>query len=195
MVLALLLWCWFINTSPPGRDWPIAYLPLLNPIDVASGFALLAVLIWRRACAALLDGWPGPEFRSAAVTILGATAFLWANSVIFRTIHFWADIPYRSHSLWNADITQSSLAVFWSVSGVAGMWIGARRGLRTLWFCAAALMGAVVLKLFFVDLANTDTLERVISFLSVGLLMVVVGYFAPAPPRAISAPDHIEAKP
>ena len=66
---------------------------------------------------------------------------------------------------------------------------GARKYLRTVWFVAAALMGIVVLKLFFVDLANTDTLERVISFVSVGLLMVLVGYFAPVPPRVESEPD------
>jgi uncharacterized membrane protein len=44
-------------------------------------------------------------------------------------------------------------------------------------------MTVVVVKLFFVDLGNTDTLARVVSFLGVGLLLLVVGYFAPVPPR------------
>jgi uncharacterized membrane protein len=44
-------------------------------------------------------------------------------------------------------------------------------------------MGVVVVKLFLVDLGNTDTLARVVSFLGVGLLLLVVGYFAPVPPR------------
>ena len=45
-------------------------------------------------------------------------------------------------------------------------------------------MAVVVGKLFLVDLGNTDTLARVVSFLGVGLLFLVVGYFAPVPPRA-----------
>ena len=45
-------------------------------------------------------------------------------------------------------------------------------------------MVIVVAKLFLVDLGNTGTLARVVSFLGVGLLLLVVGYFAPVPPRA-----------
>ena len=49
-------------------------------------------------------------------------------------------------------------------------------------------MTIVVAKLFLVDLGNTDTLARVVSFLGVGLLLLVVGYFAPVPPRAAPKP-------
>ena len=53
-----------------------------------------------------------------------------------------------------------------------------------MWLAGAALMTVVVAKLFLVDLGNTATLARVVSFLGVGLLLLVVGYFAPVPPRA-----------
>jgi uncharacterized membrane protein len=46
------------------------------------------------------------------------------------------------------------------------------------------LLGVVVVKLFLVDLSSTGTVERVISFISVGVLVIVVGYFAPVPPRS-----------
>src|SRR5688500_19099230 len=42
----------------------------------------------------------------------------------------------------------------------------------------------ILAKLFLVDLGNTATIARVVSFLGVGLLLLVVGYFAPVPPRA-----------
>ena len=32
------------------------------------------------------------------------------------------------------------------------------------------------------DLANTGSLERIISFLGVGGVLVVIGYFSPLPP-------------
>jgi uncharacterized membrane protein len=44
-------------------------------------------------------------------------------------------------------------------------------------------MGLVVLKLLLVDLGNSDTIERIVSFVGVGVLLLVVGYFAPAPPK------------
>jgi uncharacterized membrane protein len=40
-----------------------------------------------------------------------------------------------------------------------------------------------VAKLFFVELSNRGGLERIISFIGVGVLLLVVGYFAPLPPR------------
>jgi uncharacterized membrane protein len=45
-------------------------------------------------------------------------------------------------------------------------------------------MALVVVKLFVVDLGNTGTIARIISFIAIGGLLLVVGYFAPAPPKA-----------
>jgi uncharacterized membrane protein len=40
----------------------------------------------------------------------------------------------------------------------------------------------VVLKLFFVELADTGGVYRIVSFMVVGFLLLLVGYFAPVPP-------------
>jgi uncharacterized membrane protein len=45
------------------------------------------------------------------------------------------------------------------------------------------LLGAVLLKLFFNDLGNTGTVARIISFIGVGILLMVIGYVAPVPPK------------
>jgi uncharacterized membrane protein len=55
---------------------------------------------------------------------------------------------------------------------------------RVVWVTGAALLGVVVLKLFFVELANQGGLFRIVSFIAVGALLLLVGYFAPVPPRA-----------
>jgi uncharacterized membrane protein len=52
------------------------------------------------------------------------------------------------------------------------------------WLAGAVLLGVVVLKLFVLDLANTGTLARIVSFLGVGVLLLAIGYFAPVPPGA-----------
>jgi len=48
----------------------------------------------------------------------------------------------------------------------------------------AALLGAVVVKLFLVDLAGSGTVARIVSFVGVGALLLVIGYVAPVPPGA-----------
>lgn len=47
----------------------------------------------------------------------------------------------------------------------------------------AGLLAVVILKLFFVDIGNLELLGRMVTFISVGVLMLVIGYFAPLPPR------------
>ena len=63
------------------------------------------------------------------------------------------------------------------------MTLATKRGLRTVWIIGAVILGAVVLKLFVVDLAGKGTVERIISFVGVGVLMLVIGWFSPVPPR------------
>ena len=50
-------------------------------------------------------------------------------------------------------------------------------------------MGLVVLKLLLVDLSNVGGVERIVVFIAVGVLMLVVGYVAPLPPKPIPEPE------
>jgi uncharacterized membrane protein len=58
-----------------------------------------------------------------------------------------------------------------------------RRGIRPLWISGAAVMGVVVLKLFTVDLSGVGTVSRIVSFVAVGVLLLIIGYFTPLPPK------------
>jgi uncharacterized membrane protein len=76
-----------------------------------------------------------------------------------------------------------ALSIFWTVLALVAMITATRRGLRVLWSCGAALMGVVVIKLFLMDLAKVGGVERIVLFIAVGVLMLVIGYFSPLPPR------------
>jgi uncharacterized membrane protein len=41
-----------------------------------------------------------------------------------------------------------------------------------------------VVKLLLIDLSNAGGAERIIAFIAVGVLMLMVGYFAPLPPKS-----------
>ena len=66
-------------------------------------------------------------------------------------------------------------------------WGGREANPAAVWMAGAALMGLVVVKLFLVELGNTGTVARIVSFIAIGALLLVLGYVAPAPPRPTSA--------
>jgi uncharacterized membrane protein len=82
---------------------------------------------------------------------------------------------------------QAALSVFWSVLALGLMVFATRKASRTVWMVGAALMGVVVAKLVFVDLSHLAGIERIVSFIGVGVLMLVIGYFSPVPPRKAEA--------
>ncbi len=80
-------------------------------------------------------------------------------------------------------LVQAAFSLLWSLLALAIMVFATRTALRELWIVGAALMGVVVVKLFLVDLSNVGTVERIVSFIGVGVLMLVIGYLSPVPPR------------
>ena len=72
------------------------------------------------------------------------------------------------------------------------MLVGGRSARRIVWVGGASLMGVVVVTLFLFDLSNTGTVARVVSFRGVGLLLLIVGYFAPVPPAATTEAEEVK---
>jgi uncharacterized membrane protein len=69
------------------------------------------------------------------------------------------------------------------------MVVAHRMATRTGWIAGATLLAVVVVKLFAVDLSRVGGIERIVSFIGVGLLLLLIGYLAPVPPhRKESAP-------
>jgi uncharacterized membrane protein len=117
------------------------------------------------------------------VWLVAALAFLWLNGILLRSIHHWADVPYRFEPMMASVLVQAALSIFWTVLALALMVTATRLARRGVWMLGATLMGVVVVKLFVVDLSHVGGIERIVSFIGVGVLMLVVGWFAPVPPR------------
>ncbi|EKU83626.1 DUF2339 domain-containing protein [Massilia timonae] len=81
----------------------------------------------------------------------------------------------------------------WSASALVLMRFSARMTMRRAWWGGALALGIVVAKLFLVDLANGGSIARVVSFVGVGLLLLLVGYLAPYPKTAQAAPSAVSA--
>jgi uncharacterized membrane protein len=186
VVLASFLWLWMLhgNFDSRGDAAPLPYLPLFNPLDLVQGAALLALFAWLRRMRRV-PTLPRPFLTAElAYVALGSSGFFWLNGVLLRTLHHWGGVPFHVDSLMRSMLVQSSLSIFWSVLALCAMVIATRIQLRPLWLTGAGLMAVVVVKLFFVDLSNVGGVERIVSFIGVGLLMLVVGYFSPVPPAS-----------
>ena len=81
-------------------------------------------------------------------------------------------------------LVQAGLSIFWSILALSAMVVATRMRARPLWIAGASLMGVVVVKLFLLDLSSISGIERIVSFIGVGVLMLVIGYLSPVPPRA-----------
>jgi uncharacterized membrane protein len=179
----LLGWSVYANFGNDGNPEPLPYVPLLNPLDIAQLLAFACLATWWRGLPGYGIGNADKIPASWPRAVLGGAVFIFLNGVLLRTLHHWAGIPYQLEAMLRSDLAQASLSIFWTVLALVAMLWAHRRGLRVLWFSGAGLMAAVVVKLFVVDLAKVGGIERIVSFIAVGVLMLVIGYFAPLPPR------------
>ena len=122
-------------------------------------------------------------------TVLAATALVLSTISVVRIVHHTTGVPWDGSALFGSDGVQSSLSIYWAILGLTGMVLGTKRANREVWLAGAGLMVLVVLKLFVIDLGNTGTVERIVSFLGVGVTLLVVGYFSPVPPKQRIAAD------
>ncbi|MBL8342242.1 MAG: DUF2339 domain-containing protein [Rubrivivax sp.] len=182
-VLAAGLWLWTLaaNGFSNGAARPLPHVPLLNPLDLGVGVALLGAWLWLRSAPARQALGAVPWLAPA---VLGAGGFVWLNAIVIRGFHHYGGVPYRLEAWARSLPVHAGITLLWAGTSLALMWLAARRGQRAPWLVGAALLGAVVLKLMLVDLSGTGTVARIVSFIGVGVLMLVIGYVAPLPARA-----------
>ena len=180
--------------SHDGDPTPLLFLPVVNPLGVLIGLQLAALLAWRR-----LAG-PQPDHPFEAMVTarwapaLAALGLVLATVETARAVSHWMDVPWELDALWDATELQTSLSILWAVIGLSGMVAGVRMARRAVWVAGASWMAVVVVKLFLVDLSSLTALGRVVSFIVVGVLLLIVGYLAPVPPAA-PAEDSEDSQP
>ena len=185
LVLTIAIAMLGLNVMHPGSQWPLLDWPVLNPVDLCMVVGLLAVVMWWRELPSRCLGLG----RGAWAVLPSALGFVWLNAMLLRTLHFQFDIDYTWEVLFRSTLVQTSVSLLWALSALTAMVFGTRRHARVVWLTGAALMGVVVLKLLLVDLASTGTLARIVSFIGVGALLLVVGWFSPVPPRRDASSD------
>lgn len=174
--LAAASWMIWTNFSTPLQPAPLPYIPLLNPLELAC-----AGMLWF-ALKSLPEALP-LEYRRVNAPGVAALAFMVISAGVMRLWHFYDGITWRLDIMLQSFGLQASLSVVWAVTAILLMVYGNRRKLRPFWMTGAALMAVVVIKLFLIELANSGGIARIASFIIVGVLLLLVGWFAPVPPK------------
>ncbi|WP_195764009.1 DUF2339 domain-containing protein [Pseudoduganella rivuli] len=167
------------NFTSDGSMAPLPYVPVLNPLDLTTGFAaLLAIAYWRAADPEVKARW------ARRMQLAGAAgAWLWLNLMLLRSVSHYLGVPYTLDDLLASQVTQATLSLAWSGTALALMRHAAVRIRPRQWGVGAVLLLAVVAKLFLVDLHSRTDFATIMAFIGVGLLMVAIGYAAPLPRR------------
>jgi uncharacterized membrane protein len=94
------------------------------------------------------------------------------------------------HRIWSLETTQSaqeelaaleeakqlSLSGGWLLFSIGLMFVGLLRRARSLRILAIGLFGFAILKIFIYDLSFLDTIYRILSFLGLGVILLLASY-------------------
>ncbi|WP_027798764.1 DUF2339 domain-containing protein [Paraburkholderia dilworthii] len=182
LVLVMWLWTFYANLTQDGGAW--ARLPLLNPLDLVQAVVFALAALWLVRVHRL--GVPLGDYRLPLQAVAGATGFVWLNAMLLRTLHHWTGVPYEFPQMSQSMLVQASVSVFWTLCALATMIWATRRARRIAWFVGGALLAATVVKLFLFDLSHVTGIERIVSFIGIGLMLLLIGYFSPLPPKLVA---------
>jgi uncharacterized membrane protein len=147
-VFALLLSHTTSETPPePGAN---PYAEIAHTLDSQREF-------WRRAA-------------EAGTAVLGA----YATSLAILGI---AEAVGGASVTTNFERGHSAVSAFWGLIGLALLYAGLKRSTNWLRVVGFGLFGLALAKLFLYDLAFLSSITRALSFLAVGALLLVAGFF------------------
>lgn len=188
-LFATALW---INQRNPGTSAPLPFVPLLNPLDLLLATVIVVLWQWSRWVQGAVQPQLAPiiaSLRQWAIWLLSLWVF---NLALARGLHHLIPLPFTWSAFYGSALVQTVYALVWGVLALALMYLAHHRHWRAVWSIGAALLGLTIVKLFIVDLANTGTLARIVSFISIGLLTITIAYFWPAPPRTALLPNAVK---
>ena len=174
LVPITFIWSLSANFSLDGQLLGV-YLPLLNPLDLT----LISILLYQSYVALKVDS----NYRTIVLVICGLGAFVTVSSMLVRGFASVWGTPTWEQGAWSVSMVQTGLTILWTVIAMVLMFLANKKAIRLVWFAGIALLTMVVAKLVLIDMSNTSAVLRVVSFIGAGLLMLVIGYLAPLPPK------------
>ena len=184
VALLVALGCLAVAIHSDGNARPLPYVPLLNPTDLSVALGLAACALWLMRLRQSTLAIPALARHPRLPLALVAIAFVAINTVWLRVAHQFAGVPWNAERLFESFLVQAGYSILWTLMAMGLMFLARSRSDRLPWLAGAVLLAIVVAKLAFVDMSQVEGLARIVAFIAVGVLMLLIGYFVPIPPRA-----------
>jgi uncharacterized membrane protein len=164
-------WAWIVGVmgvsmNPWLSGFSIGNHPIFNWALLGYGFAGVLAL-----GSALLERRAGRDAEAKIMAVMGlGLVFLWLNTMIGAL--------FRGPVLTRGSISDGELYAYsaaWLVLGLILLGLGAAFTSKVLRLASAALVGLTVLKVFLVDMSDLTGLWRALSFIGLGLVLLLVG--------------------
>ncbi len=183
-VLGLLALSLIFANFNNGTESGIKFIPLFNLMDLMGivgiwvGYKFISVIKQSPKYQALLQN-NLPVFNY----IIPAMIFWWANGILLRGLVFATNIDWSSYAIINSKVIQTVLAIIWAITALVTMVMATRKKSRSQWFIGGVLLAVVIAKLFLIDTSLSSGLLRALAFIGVAILILLIGYFSPLPPK------------
>lgn len=167
-----------------GTESGIKFIPLFNLMDLMGvigiwiSYKFISVIKQSSKYQALLQN-NLPIFNY----IIPAIIFWWANGILLRGLVFATDVDWSSYAIINSKVIQTVLAIIWAITALVTMVMATRKKSRSQWFIGGVLLAVVIAKLFLIDTSLSSGLLRALAFIGVAILILLIGYFSPLPPK------------
>ena len=138
----------------------------------AAALAIGAVTVASARCALV---WPREEadWRRVLFCLRALALVYLASAAIVETFQPGADSIRTGIGLDVRQQGQALLSIFWTVGGLASLWLGLRREVRDLRLAGFGLLILAAGKVFLYDLSELESVWRVLSFIVLGLLFLL----------------------
>lgn len=183
-ILGLLALSLIFANFNDGTESGIKFIPLFNLMDLMGivgiwvGYKFISVIKQSPKYQLLLkNNLPLVNY------IIPAMIFWWANGILLRGLVFATDIDWSSYAIINSKVIQTVLAIIWAITALVTMVMATRKKSRSQWFIGGVLLAVVIAKLFLIDTSLSSGLLRALAFIGVAILILLIGYFSPLPPK------------
>ena len=107
--------------------------------------------------------------RSKLASTFGYVAL--AGSFIYSSLEIWSCL-----NRFLPDFRMGGITIFWSLFALGLLLTGIAKPKASLRGMGLILLGIVILKVFFIDLAGLDPLYRIIAFIILGIIVLVCSF-------------------
>jgi uncharacterized membrane protein len=177
----IVLWVvWAFGQT--GSADPLPYVPIVNPLELVQAVGLIAIYAGLDLRETVTHD--VAQMRRGGLVVVAVLAFVALNVIVARVVHFYWGVAFDLDALVDSAVFQTGISILWGLTAALLMTLARMRISRSVWMVGAGVLAALIVKLFLVDLGNAGGIARIVSFLATGLLILAIGYFAPAPPKA-----------